>query len=182
MVRNTPHAGNNYDDLTRRIFFIWVAIMVVAPLAMAGAFYLLFTFQPATSPVEKILPIPPVPGYTGLLAVYGLFLLGTRPLANRLLAPERLSTITLRTSTAGMTIKQEVSLRVQTGIMMLLGIIDLPIILAIFMSYVDAEIGYALLAIGYGLLSTAMTRPDLNTVARQLEQRLATTRRDASPA
>ncbi|MBZ2189497.1 hypothetical protein K8B33_10350 [Alcanivorax sp. JB21] len=182
MKGSTPHAGKHYDDLTRRIFFLWIAIMVVAPLAMAGAFYLLFTFPPTTPPAEKILPIPPVPGYTGMLALFGLFLLGTRPLTTRLLAPERLSAIRLPTPAARMTTRQEVALRVQTGTMMLLGIIDLPIILALCLSYLDAEIGYALLAIGYGLLSTAMTRPDLSAVARQLEQRFATTRRDASPA
>lgn len=182
MMKNTSHTANEYQDMARRIHLIWVAIMVVAPLALTGSFYLLFSFNPVTTPAEQPPLLSPALAYTSLLGLCGLFLLGTRPLANLFLSPERLSTLTLRAPAAQMTREKEVSLRVQTGVMRLLGIIDLPILLAVFLSYMDAEIGYALLAVGYGLLSTATSRPDLNVAARQLEQRLATSRSNASSA
>lgn len=182
MTENIPRNEHRHDDLTRRIQLFWIAIMVAAPLALTGAFYLLFEFSPAAAPADQPPFISSDMIYVGLIGLYGLFLLGMRPLARRLLAPERLSTITLQSPPAHMTTRQEAALRVQTGTMMLLAIIDLPIILALCLSYLDAEIGYALLAVGYGVLSTAMARPDPSTLVQQLEQQLANQRRNTPPS
>lgn len=177
MRQTSPSPAARYDAIQRRARLVWFPVLVGAPLAMAGAMMMALSAD-GLEPTEPVVASSLV--YPAFVGACILFLLGARGIAGFILQPERLLKLNLTESRQAQpdTPDGEAFLRVQAGIFVLLAILDLPMVGALALGFLNWDIQLLLLAAVYGALVSVVAMPDFKRIAMATEQ--AIQRRDGN--
>lgn len=166
-----PQRPLQEDVHVQRLRRTWRGMNICVALLVGMLGHVIFAVTDTGSGTGPL--VPPAGGYATVITLIFLAILLAPALGSKVLAPQRLAALRLRSSvTADTTPMEEASLRVRTGLATLCSYLTAPAILAVGLAALNADNAYLVLAVANGLVLALVYTPDMGRILEGTRQAL----------